>query len=58
MKAADTSAQVAANETVVDGSDAQTIMIIQDRESQEDYSKDGLLLQTDQVCCCADNKLK
>lgn len=40
-------AQVGANETV-DATDAQTIMIIQDREAQDVY-KDDIMLQADQV---------
>ena len=40
--------QVAANETVDTGADAQTIMIIQDREAYAD-SKDGFLVQSNQV---------
>ena len=44
----DTTSQVAANETVDTGADAQTIMIIQDRDAYAD-SKDGYLVQAGQV---------
>ena len=45
----ETTSQVAANETVDTGADAQTIMIIQDRDAYTD-SKDGFLVQPGQVC--------
>jgi len=47
-KADSSSVQVAANETV-DASDAQTIMIIQDRDGQPEYHESSLIGSEQQV---------